>query len=115
MKSLLLTLGLVLVGAAAHASEYGTAGCGLGSLAFHDKPGFIQVIASTLNDLGYNQLFAISSGTSNCNPQGMQSQMDIFVDSNKIALSNDAARGQGETIAVLSSMLGCSDARMPGY
>ena len=114
MTNLFLALGLVLAGVSAQAAEYGSAGCGLGSLAFKDKPGFIQVIASTLNDLGYNQMFGISSGTSNCGPGGFASRMDIFVDSNKVALSNDAARGQGETIAALSSMLGCSDSAKVG-
>jgi hypothetical protein len=113
MTNLLLALGLVLAGTAAHAAEYGAAGCGLGSLAFHDQPGFIQVVAATLNETGV-QTFGITTGTSNCGPGVMNSQMDIFVDTNKVALSNEAARGQGETIAVLSSMMGCSDSAAVG-
>ncbi len=113
MKTTLLALALILASAAAQAAEYGTAGCGLGSLAFHDQPGFIQIVGATLNNIG-GQTFAISTGTSNCGPSGGNAQMEIFVDSNKVALSNDAARGQGETIAVLSSMLGCSDAAVVG-
>lgn len=110
----LLTLGLLLAGTAAQAAEYGAAGCGLGSMAFKDQPGMIQIVAATLNGTAANQTFGITTGTSNCGPGVFNSQMDIFVDSNKVALSNDAARGQGETIAVLSSMMGCSDAAVVG-
>ena len=113
ITNLLLAFGLVLAGTAAQAAEYGAAGCGLGSLAFHDQPGFIQVVAATVNETGV-QTFGITTGTSNCGPGVFNSQMDIFVDSNKVALSNEAARGQGETIAVLSSMMGCSDAAVVG-
>jgi hypothetical protein len=112
-SSLFLALGLILAGASAHAAAYGAAGCGLGSMAFHDQPGFIQVVAATLNGTGM-QTFGISTGTSNCGPNGMNAQMEIFVDSNKVALSNDAARGQGETIAALSSMLGCQNTAKVG-
>jgi hypothetical protein len=113
MTSTLLTLGFVLVGASAFASDgtIGPAGCGLGNMAFGTQH---QVLAATTNGSAYNQLFGISSGTSNCAPAGMQSQMDIFVESNKVALSNDAARGQGETIAALSSLLGCQDTAAVG-
>ncbi len=114
MKNLFLALGLLVVASVAQAAPYGTAGCGLGSLAFQDQPGFIQVVAATLNGTGGSQTFGISTGTSNCGPNGLNSQMDIFIDSNKVALSNEAARGQGETIAVLSNMMGCSDAAAVG-
>jgi hypothetical protein len=114
MTNLLLAFGLVLAGTAAQAAEFGAAGCGLGSMAFHDQPGFIQVVAATLNSTAANQTFGITTGTSNCGPGVFTSQMDIFVDSNKVALSNDAARGQGETIAVVSKMMGCTDSAVVG-
>ena len=110
ITSVLLTLGLVLAGAQAFAAV-GPAGCGLGNMVFGTQH---QVLASTTNGSAYNQFFGISSGTSNCAPAGMQSQMDIFVESNKVTLSNDAARGQGETIAALANLLGCQDSKVVG-
>lgn len=93
---------------------YGTAGCGLGSIVFHAKPGFIQVVAVTLNWIGANQTFAISSGTSNCDiPQSGQ-QAAVFIEVNREILAKDAARGQGETIEGLASILGCDDSAMLG-
>ncbi|MFN8945903.1 MAG: DUF3015 family protein, partial [Pseudobdellovibrionaceae bacterium] len=74
--ALVLVLGLVSVGAQAQKKKalvdemsgqgYGMAGCGLGSVVFGDKPGFIQIFAATLNSIGGNQTFGISLGTSNC-------------------------------------------------
>ena len=93
---------------------YGTAGCGLGSLAFHAQPGFIQVVAATLNDLGGNQTFGISTGTSNCDiPQSGQ-QAAVFIEVNREILAKDASRGQGETIDGLASILGCDDSATLG-
>jgi hypothetical protein len=93
----------------AHADPYGTAGCGLGSLVFKDKPGFIQVVAATLNGIGF-QTFAISSGTSNCgNSAPNQVAAAAFIETNREAFAKDAARGQGETISNLSTLAGCSN------
>ncbi len=108
---------LMFMVTAAHAGNMndkgpiGPAGCGLGNMAFGTKS---QIFAATTNGTAMNQMFGITTGTSNCGPGGFQSQMDIFVESNKVALSNDAARGQGETIAALSSMMGCEDTAVVG-
>ncbi len=92
---------------------YGTAGCGLGSIAFQAKPGFIQVVAATLNGIG-GQTFAISTGTSNCDLSHSGHQAAVFVEVNREILAKDAARGQGETIEGLASILGCQDSAMLG-
>lgn len=93
---------------------YGTAGCGLGSIAFHAQPGFIQVVAATLNGIGGNQTFGISTGTSNCDiPQSGQ-QAAVFIEVNREILAKDASRGQGETIDGLASILGCEDSATLG-
>lgn len=86
---------------------YGVAGCGLGSLAFGNQPGFMQVFAATLNGTGV-QTFGITTGTSNCGP-GMfaKAEINTFIQSNSIALENDIVRGQGETLNTLNNMLGC--------
>lgn len=87
--------------------SYGTAGCGLGSLAFGNQQGAIQIIAATLNGTGV-QTFGITTGTSNCGP-GLfaKAEINTFIQSNSVALENDIVRGQGETLSTLNNMLGC--------
>jgi len=103
-------LGVLLSAGYAHAGGYGSAGCGLGSILFGDKPGLVQVLAATTNGLFANQTFAISTGTSNCsNTGGGVASTKAFIQANREAVSKDVARGSGETIASLSSLAGCSD------
>lgn len=94
---------------------YGTAGCGLGSIVFKDQPGIIQVVAVTLNGVFYSQTFGITSGTSNCNSDGegnvasVEQRTQLFVAVNRESLENDLARGQGESLLNLASILGCQN------
>lgn len=92
---------------------YGLAGCGLGSIAFGPKPGIIQVVAATLNEIG-GQTFAITTGTSNCDMPQMGMQAAVFIEVNRPILAKDASRGQGETVEGLASILNCSDAAALG-
>ncbi len=93
---------------------YGTAGCGLGSMAFGNQPGAIQILAATTNGLFGTQTFGITSGTSNCGPGAMASGTRNFVEANREALAKDMSRGQGETIGALTWMAGCSNSRAVG-
>jgi hypothetical protein len=91
-------------------AKYGTAGCGLGSIIFGAKPGFMQVFAATSNGTG-GQTFAITSGTSNCDSSAAN-QAGIaraFVESNREAFAKDVSRGSGETIQTLATISGCKD------
>jgi hypothetical protein len=93
---------------------YGTAGCGLGSMAFGSQPGMIQVVAATLNGTGI-QTFGITTGTSNCGAGAMASNgTRNFVEANREVLAKDMSRGQGETIGALTWMAGCSDSSAVG-
>ncbi|WP_413580430.1 DUF3015 family protein [Bdellovibrio sp. HCB288] len=88
--------------------SYGTAGCGLGALAFGNKSGPIQIFASTLNGTGV-QTFGMSTGTSNCGPSVFAAnETKAFIDNNAVALENDIVRGQGETLMTLSKMMNCN-------
>jgi hypothetical protein len=89
--------------------NYGTSGCGLGSVVFADKPGFIQVIAATLNGSTGNQTFGISSGTSNCGESGKQARAKQFIEVNRVALENDLAKGAGESVVALGEVMGCKN------
>lgn len=111
LKALTIAL-LALAGQSAFAqSGVGPAGCGLGNMLLGKDS---QIFAATTNGTSGSQTFGITSGTSNCERAGSMAQMTMFVESNRVALSNEAARGQGETVAALSSILGCSDASQLG-
>ncbi len=112
MNKLVFTLCL-LSPAAAFAAPYGTAGCGLGSIVFGDKPGIVQVFAVTTNASFYSQTFGITSGTSNCGASEEVSAKD-FIETNREALAKDAARGAGETVVSLSTIAGCQSPEAVG-
>lgn len=93
---------------------YGTAGCGLGSLAFGNQPGAVQILAATTNGTLANQTFGITTGTSNCGAGLVAMGTKNFVEANREVLAKDMSRGQGETIGALTVMAGCTDSRAVG-
>jgi len=104
-----------LAATAAAANKYGTAGCGLGSMAFGDQKGMIQILAATTNGLFGTQTFGITTGTSNCaDSGGGVASAKAFIETNREALAKDIARGQGETVKNLATLAGCSDAGAVG-
>lgn len=91
--------------------NYGLAGCGLGSVLLGKKGG--QLFAGTTNGTAGNQTFGITSGTLNCVDSAtseVAGRMDQFILVNRSQLQGDVARGQGETIAAISSYMGCETA-----
>ena len=108
-----ITLAIAALGlsSVAQAAPIGPAGCGLGNLILGKDN---QIFAATTNGTG-SQIFGITSGTSNCVDRAGDSAMIIqYIDVNRVALSKDAARGEGETITALSRMMGCQDSRALG-
>ncbi len=93
---------------------YGTAGCGLGSLAFGNQPGGIQILAATTNSLFGTQTFGITTGTSNCGPGLFAMGTKNFVEANREAVAKDISRGAGESIGALTVINGCPDSRAVG-
>lgn len=113
---LILSLMIVLVGPTAFAAGYGDAGCGLGSMVMGTNPGFSQVFAVTTNGTSGTQTFGITSGTSNCVQGGavsMEMRVPHYLEVNRFALAKEAARGGGETVSGLASIMGC-DSRTLG-
>ncbi len=94
--------------------QYGAAGCGLGSLAFGNQPGGVQVLAATTNGTFGNQTFGITTGTSNCGPGLLAMGTKNFVEANREALAKDAARGEGEAIGAIAVINQCRDLRGVG-
>jgi hypothetical protein len=93
-------------------STYGAAGCGLGSIVFGSKPGFMQVFAATTNGSFGTQTFGITSGTSNCGGGGGGGMAaKSFIETNREAFAKDVSRGSGETIANLATLSGCQDSK----
>ena len=104
-----LAAAMMTASAPANAAPYGSAGCGLGSLIFEPGTGFTQVFAATTNGLFGTQTFGITSGTSNCaGGSGGSASAKAFVETNRVALAKDIARGQGETIEGLAKLAGCA-------
>lgn len=92
---------------------YGVAGCGLGSVVFGSKPGPIQIVAATLNGTGM-QTVGITFGTSNCGPGVFGGKQVEYIEINREALKTEVARGDGETINGLASLMKCGDSKVFG-
>ncbi len=111
IKLTLLSLGLCSLNALAQMraqSGYGEAGCGLGSMIFGSQKGGVQILAATTNGSSGSQTFGMTSGTSNCSAVFGKSTVD-FIEANKVSLTNDSARGQGESLNALSQLYGCDE------
>lgn len=110
-----LLLASAVTAGAANTDRFGMGGCGLGSLLFGDDPGKVsQVLAATTNGTSGNQTFGITSGTSNCDPKAGPAGAKLFIETNREALAKDISRGSGETVASLSTLVGCPDAAAVG-
>ncbi|MGE3608739.1 MAG: DUF3015 family protein [Bacteriovoracaceae bacterium] len=110
MKKMLVLLAL-MISSTSFAAKYGSAGCGLGSMIFEgDQTWWKQVLAGTTNATGL-QSVAITLGTSNCDSPAplKMGQAQAYVEANKVALANDIARGNGETVVGLSKVYGCNN------
>lgn len=83
-------------------------GCGLGVMAFKTQPKSIlmQLFGSTLNVP--TQPFAITSGTSGCTNAGVivkREAVNVFLSQNVEAVSQDMAKGHGEYITSLATLM----------
>ena len=113
MKKIAMTCTAAIV-LATSAFAGSNTGCGLGSTIFYGKEDSlaIQVLAATTNGTSGNQTFGISSGTLGCHqPSKLVSneKLEKFVAANMDAIAYDMARGQGETLDTIATMLDISD------
>lgn len=103
---------LITLSSTALAAGYGGSGCGPGSLVAGTSPGAIQLVGVTTNViLSPTQYSAISTGFSNCNPQGLvklDKELEVFAQTNYSSLVREMAAGEGENLTTLASMYGCS-------
>lgn len=109
MKKIALFL-VLASGTHVFAAGYGAAGCGFGAIVFAGKNDKVsQVLAATTNGTAGSQTFGISTGTLNCDTGRLKISKTSFIEANKFALANDIARGEGETLAALTNLYGCSN------
>lgn len=116
MKRILIALVASAFVSTASAASYQAQGCGLGSTIWTDGSSLVhQVLGATTNGTSANQTFGMTSGTSNCELEGYGGQAQaVFIEANKVALANDIARGQGDTLASLARMYGCNNMKAIG-
>ena len=92
--------------------NYGTAGCGLGSMLMGPGDGAGQIFAATTNNTSDSQIFGITTGTSNCDavtPTAyLQKRRETFVAVNYGQLQQEMASGRGKKIESFAALLGCS-------
>ena len=95
------------------ANAYKAAGCGLGAVLFHDNNEWWgQTLAATTNGSSGTQTFGITTGTLECDANALIGKLDktrVFVQANNNQLSNDIARGEGETLQVLAKIMNCGN------
>jgi hypothetical protein len=108
-----ITLGsLLFFGSSTIQADHGMAGCGLGSVIIKEKDRMPQVFAATTNSTYYNQLFGITTGSSNCTKSGIvkkEKEQEVFVHLNYETLEREMASGRGEKLDTLSLLFGCSN------
>ena len=107
-KVIALAVLAVSFGASAFAADYGSAGCGLGSLVFKKNDG-TQILAATTNATFGSQTFGITFGTSECNSEGMiklSMARESFIEANYKDLARNAANGKGEYVENLAKLYG---------
>ncbi len=113
MKKLFAAAAVAAVFCTSSAFALDSTGCGLGSMAFKGMSGPApQILAVTTNGFFGTQTFGITSGTSGCDTNGRVTggtgRMFAFLEKNFEQFAADAARGHGETIDTIASIMGVS-------
>lgn len=100
-----------------NANAYDSTGCGLGSMAWRGQSGIVpQVLAVTTNGIA-GQTFAITTGTSGCDPNGRVSggtgkMLLSFLENNMEQFALDASIGHGETLVTVAGILNVDEAEL---
>jgi hypothetical protein len=114
---------VALGGPTAWAQEKGepasSAGCGVGTILFEGQKGAApQILAVTTNGTLGNQTFGITSGTLGCEKDGVvrsPTKVRMLMVSSLDNLSGDVARGEGETLDSLASLMTVAPADQPRF
>lgn len=107
--SVMVLAAVVAFSGVSFASLKSNTGCGFGTQIWAGHDGLIpQLSAMTTNGITTNQWMGISSGTLGCEKfRGIvfNSKVDSFIASNMESLANDMAKGQGEYLDTLATLL----------
>jgi hypothetical protein len=108
MKKIILGALLVATPMLSMAKDYGSAGCGVGSIIFEGQSGLgPHVLAATTNGFYGTQTFAMTSGTLGCDVNGtITSHTAMYIDGNMENIASDMARGQGDALLALAALMG---------
>jgi hypothetical protein len=94
-------------------------GCGLGRVVFKGQSGFFpHTSAATTNGTSWNQLFGLTSETSDCNPSSVVSrevQRQFFVASNLDHLHQEMAQGAGLHLQALADLMEIAPSDQPAF
>jgi hypothetical protein len=86
-----------------------SSGCGVGTILFEGQKGPVpQILAVTTNGSFGNQTFGITSGTLGCEKDGVvrsPTKVRVLLMSSLDNLATDVARGEGETLDSLASLM----------
>lgn len=100
---------LVFYSIRANAYLYGRAGCGLGSVIFGPEG---NVPATVLSNSTSMKSFSISSGTSNCVPEGGEYDMmhvaSKYIEANEPWVVEDLSKGEGKTLVDIADIYRCN-------
>ncbi|MEW5951056.1 MAG: DUF3015 family protein [Elusimicrobia bacterium] len=108
MKKLLAAVIMLAGISASYAADYGSAGCGLGSMLFKEND-MSQILAATTNGTSANQTFAMTSGTLNCNNKGLVKvamARQSYIEANYKQIAKEASWGKGEYVNNLAYLYG---------
>jgi len=115
MKKVILIAGLAMLSAgwSGTAVAGNSSGCGVGALIFEGQSGVVpNVLAMTTNGTYWNGTFGMSSGTIGCNADDVvlnEHERNLYAASNFGQIKHDMARGQGEYLDGLASLMGVAE------
>ena len=114
-----LLIGSLIMGASTLAvADNSGPGCGWGSMLFEGSSGTpSHVVAATTNGTSGNNTFGMTSGTNGCDTSKTLDYKgtSAVVFHNMDRLSNDIAKGEGEILDTVASVMGIDSADVPTF
>jgi Protein of unknown function (DUF3015) len=114
-----LLIGSLIMGASTLAfADNSGPGCGWGSMLFEGSSGTpSHVVAATTNGTSGNNTFGMTSGTNGCDTSKTLDYKgtSAVVFHNMDRLSNDIAKGEGEILDTVASVMGIESTDVPTF